>query len=771
MKFLLRFKLLVTIVFFSIYTTTNAQIYISLKDRSESVEPKDILPIRTIDKVGNDLIVTYEFKNAYLKQDELYANTYWWNIDAFGFNETLTQPAVPLRTDRIEIPSATQAKLELIATEYSVFNCRLTPAREPLTESLNETYTFDNVPPIAVNDLWYPNDIITNNGIHQYRGVDILNVLLSPVQYNSALGQVRAYTKLIYKVSFVNNTKVQSSPSNQPVISHEDCYLSNITLNHKNENYVSANAIANEMSYLIITSNKYASAVTEFCKWKKLLGFKTFTSIRESWTSDEVKNEIKSAYNYLGDLYYVLIIGDIEDVPSNNSTLLYNHVTDFYYGCLDGDHDQIQDVLIGRISVCNEDEALSTLNKIIKYEKEPVSNNDFYTNALHCAYFQDDDKNGYADLRFAQTCEDVRNYVMQKGKKITRIYSTESDVYPTNWALKDFANGEPIPADLHKPEFPWNGTRFDITQGINSGAFYILHRDHGSILGWGDPAFKITDVNDLTNSNLLPIVFSINCQTGKFDSKICFAESFLRNPNGGCVGIFGATDYSFSGYNDVLTGGMFDAIWPEPGLIIKMPYQKGDLIKETPKAINRLGQILQQGLSRMSEITTTAAYVKYTKEIFHCFGDPSMFFPAYAPSDFNTVEGFYDLDYIHVSVGNDKATITFYDEKTESIDSYIASSATYKTSNPENIIVCISALNKIPVIMRGNDVLLFQNKTVDSDIDITANKVMIGSRITSSKESGPVNFKDGKITIKTKSAEIEPNTTVSNSANLTIFFN
>ena len=49
------------------------------------------------------------------------------------------------------------------------------------------------------------------------------------------------------------------------------------------------------------------------------------------------------------------------------------------------------------------------------------------------------------------------------------------------------------------------------------------HRDHGFEDGWGDPYFDTGHVSGLTNGELLPVVFSLNCLTGRFDGMECFA--------------------------------------------------------------------------------------------------------------------------------------------------------------------------------------------------------------------------------------------------------
>lgn len=763
-------KPILFLILLSVYCNAKSQIYISLEDGTISYSKEDITPTRTIDQIDNGVIVTYEFKNAFLQKDNLYTESYWWKLNAFGFTEFPTEPAIPTRIDKVEIPYGKKAIVNCIGAEYIDLDYPLCPARNPLIESKNEEYTLDNVPQINEIDEWLPNQLISDKGTDTYRGVNIVNISISPIQYNSMKKVTRAYKKIIYKVSFISDNNIPLDTSYFPIIADTDEFLSASTLNHyiNNSYNIRSESIDNTQSYLVISTPKFASAIQNFCEWKSLLGFNVLAKINEKWTVEDLKKEIRADYNSLKNLYYVIIVGDFEDVPASTSNLQYKHVTDFYYGCIN-DYDKIQSLYVGRIPVSNIQEANNVINKIIEFEKHPNTNPSFYQNALHCAYFQDVNCDGYADRRFAQTSEDIRNYVMTQGKTIQRVYKTPSYIIPQKWNNGIYSTGENIPEELLKPNFKWNGDSTEISAAINNGVFYVLHRDHGDTNRWGDPAYDLNNIHNLKNGDKLPIIFSINCLTGKFDEGRCFSEEFIRKENGGCVAIYGASEVSYSGHNDVLAGGMFDAIWPNPGLTINIPSRINNT-NYSRKPIYRLGQILQYGLSRMSEVYVDDTKSKYSREIFHCFGDPSMLFPTECPSPYNNIQCIHDKTQIMVKTNDPTSVITFYDKKQNITTSRIASSAIYKSDSPENIIVCISGHNKIPYIVNGNDCLLIQNETIVEDINYTANKVIIGSNVSDSKEAGPVVFKNGKITIEASTIEILPQTTISKDVELELKF-
>lgn len=746
-------------------TSIYGQQTITLNDGKVVDKVLPTVPTREVSIMSDGIVVTYNLSSAVLQKDELFEGSCWWKIDGFGLEEEEEKPSVLSRIDQLSIPYGSSAKLEIMESVYKDFFYTLTPARKPLIDSGNDFYTKENVKPIDISLGIYPSVIVEIKDKQRYRGSDILNVKISPIQYDAKNKKIRAYTKIKYKVTY--SFPAHGDTDNlSPFIAVDDNFLANTTINTlpaKTESLTQQDI----QDYLIISVPKYAAAVNAFAEWKKMLGFNVHVNLKDAWTESEVKKTVQDIYVKNKNLYYLLIIGDQEDVPASYSTHGYaNHVTDLWYGCMDGNNDFTPDIYRGRLSVGSATEALNVVNKIIQYERNPITINSFYEKGINCAYFQDENpKDNYADRRFAQTSENVRDYLQGLGKTIQRIYYAKSDVTPTHWNKGTYSKGEPIPTELLKPAFAWQGKDADITSAINSGAFYVLHRDHGATWGWGDPLYTLGNVNSLSNGNKLPIVFSMNCLTGKFNGGTCFAETFLRKVNGGCVGIYAATESSMSGYNDVLTGGMFDAIWPYPGLRIVMPSQTSTGLTPTPTY--RLGQILDQGFARMTEIYgANARHTRYTKELFHCFGDPSMQIYTDVPTTFTNVLVNRDLNTVSVSLANATAKISFYDPSSGTVASYIGGNAVYSTANPQNITVCVSGHNKIPYIQEGQAITttFIQNETIIGPKSYTGSIIKVGSEVTTTKPYGPVVFKSGEVKLTADKIEIHPNTTVTNQA-------
>lgn len=104
-----------------------------------------------------------------------------------------------------------------------------------------------------------------------------------------------------------------------------------------------------------------------------------------------------------------------------------------------------------------------------------------------------------------------------------------------------------------------NGSAAGINAAINSGAFFIQHRDHGAETGWGEPSYSNSDLDGLTNT-MYTFVNSTNCLTGKYNypSEV-FSEKFYRIQYG-ALGANAASEISYSFVNDTYIWGMWDCL-------------------------------------------------------------------------------------------------------------------------------------------------------------------------------------------------------------------
>lgn len=688
-------------------------------------------PQRTVQRTDDGITVAYTFAGNAPSACNDGDGGCVWRIEGFGLRDAPGGYATPFRVDAFAVPEGCTVVVETVDSAFVDYDCRLAPARRIPEKGTAAEGVVKEGGQNASQGGFYPRKVAVAAWRGSvYRGREICNVVVNPVQYDAAANKARAYSKITYKVRFVPKAGARAmagAPATKPVILPADNMLGNITMNGASakagDMAVKATGVAagdDTRDYLIISVDKYAEAVDRFAEWKELLGFRVHKVLKGSWNSDAVKAEVEKAYAENPALYYLLIVGDHDDVPGQymehhaDDGDFSVHYTDLYYGCMDGECDETPDIYRGRLSVSSPEEAATVVDKIIGYEKRPPTDAGFYERGVNCADYLDNDNgvaDDYEDRRYVQTAEEIRAYMLGQGKDVERVYSTNYEITPKYWNRNYFSFGEPIPEDMLKPAFAWDGNEGDIRRAINSGVFYVLHRDHGLVDCWENPYFSVKHVDMLQNGDLLPVVFCVNCDNGAFQAD-CLAERFLRKQGGGAVAVIAASDISYSGYNDALACGLFDAIWPEPGLRPKFP-GVNSLGGETPAPTYELGQILDQAQVRVSEtfgspdpsVSSNEKNDSFcrivTKEIYHCFGDPSMQICTEMPAPFSGVSVTRGNGCVTVGNGGETARITFVNRRTGEVVSHIAPSAVYTTADFEDVDVCVSGHNRIPYIDAG----------------------------------------------------------------------
>ena len=750
-------------------------------------------PERRVSVSPDGVTVTYEFKHAVVLSDPDVADYYLWRISGFGHSVVPGEPDVPVRWDSFALPegcaSFTVSVLESACVDVPL---RLSPARAPQPEGKESPAV---VPDIAPYEGWFPREVVETGEVRVYRGRSVAEVGVYPVRYDWKNGVVRACSKIVYRVTF-GEGGLRSAPEGR--IAPDDSFLDNTTLNGNvgaagYEMFRSAGDTGSAgKDYLILSTPEFEEAVRRLADWKRTLGFGVHTRLRGDWTPERIKSAVKEVYRSAPSLYYLLIVGDHDDVPAedmartivNNKGYAfdYRYVTDYYYGCVDGEGDVLADLYRGRLPVSTAMEAVTVVDKIIRYERNPVRDAAFYDMGLHCAYFEDcfpdgtdGPGDGIEDKRFTLTSEEVRNYMLSKGKTVNRVYFaydynySETDNYPppTFWNKGEFAWGDSIPVELQRPYFAWDGDSADIVRYIDEGAFYVLYRGHGTDSTWVQPHFTGDNILSLANGDRLPVVFSINCETGSFQEDDCFAEVFLRKKGGGAVAVYAATEKSWPGYNDAMVIGMFDAIWPDPGVDSKLYNFLG--MTTSPSRLRettRLGEILDQGLRRMEETwgqswKGNSISTQFTREIFHCFGDAGMRIYTDTPTEFKKLSITCDVYKVRVDLGSEAGDIAFYDKLTEEIRFYTGRSAEY-SGDPRHVRVCVSGHNKIPFIGYPvcPDTYYIQNEIVQGSKHYKSDVIRAGSQVTDDKPSGEVVFDGGEIKVSGHRLILDRGTTI-----------
>jgi len=587
-----------------------------------------------------------------------------------GITADIGYPELPIITTYLELPFTARnvARVEVISSKSETFKLEqdICPKQEDPPDLVG--YDDSSIPLVQSNDVYqknlpYPDNIVLAHETKILRKHRILPVTIYPVQYNPVSKAIKIHYDIDLRVSFpghMTGKKLRRDPRWQA-----ESFLkivNNLVLNPESPTKeekmeAAAMTVRSDVEYLIITHEDFVETqpVLDLVAHKQSKGLTVDIRAYPTGTSaNRIAEDIETLYDTSPNLLYVLIIGDVEQVPTH-----YKHdhpygpgespiATDLYYGTVDGDvdpEDYWPDLFVGRLPVSTEAELATMVEKIIAYETtEPTG--DWTSNVLLAAYFQDDSADGEANRFFTQTSEIVANFLYNEQvvpcadlyscSTIKRVYTTSSPD-PTCY----YGCTEAVPSELE-----FDGTTEDIINYINQGVFLVNHRDHGSTSGWGDPDFHVEDVSQLNNFDpanpevKLPIVFSINCRSGWFDlgEDDCLGEALLKEEDGGAVAYFGSSRISYSGYNDELDKGFIHALWPQFD-----PY--GDDYETEVSGLNHLGAVLNSGKFFMygKRVLTDAFGYPWSAtgektlvefEEFNLLGDPEMGLTTLEPSLF-----------------------------------------------------------------------------------------------------------------------------------------
>lgn len=640
------------------------------------------------------------FSDLILHKDSITNAT---SISLPGFSSTFlpNHPILPRKTENVEIPSTYRvANITYSAQQDTIIgHCAVAPAR--ITNS--KTQTIEMLADAqSTNKVIWPSKIIEWNKSNTYRDLQFASIILTPIRCNTETGHIYITKHLTVNIVFEDLIQPYSESASQhhDISAEEISELIDIPFNdvfniNSNQGPLRSrpdlNTFVKAPGYLIVCPESFKQAADKLAAWKRLMGFNTTVksiSVESALDTIAVQNCIEDAYYADFSLKYVLLLGGgyqiaprVGKYPIVEDGKTLKYYTDFYYACMDGEEDLFPDLIIGRLPAHTLNEALIMVNKSINYEKNPpLSNDEYFNSMIHAAHFaavdpydkivvNTPDVANTEGRRFVKTSEDILSCQLDFNYNPKRIYSSGC-IAPKYWS-DVFANGQEIPSFLQVPQFRWNGDLPDIINSVNAGARYLFYRGHGHAYGWEAPDFNGLNMECFTNRDALPVLFNITCLAGLFkndfdsisdydanydNQSYSLTESLLNYDKGGIVGAIAANMVSLSGPNDYFVAGMFDAMYPDPGLYINMPvyprHSSYPVLDSNRAPVLDLGSVMKIGKEKMCEafgldigatpIPDTNANknddedneennfhndikrCRYNAEIYHCLADPSI---------------------------------------------------------------------------------------------------------------------------------------------------
>lgn len=575
-------------------------------------------------------------------------------------------PDLPSSLRYIAVPQGAKAVLKVVSVETeTLHNMEIAPAPViPLDEidkiGVPLVYKVDES--IYSRNAFYPEQPVVLSEPIEIRGIDVVSLGISPFQYNPVTKDLVVYKNITIEISYEGGSTHFGddayrsrwwNPILEDVIMNYN-QLPEIDYNARlqkalEEQSLTAADEGCEYAIVIPTNPEFAIWADSIKKFRteqgvytkiyKLsdIGGNTVAAIK-AWVTDAYKNwKIKPAA--------MLLLGDFGTNAASTviSTKSPGFASDNYYSDVTGDN--LPDIAFARIAANNDAQLKVMCTKFLNYERNPPTDAAFYDKPLSAVGWQDD--------RWYQLgVEIVGGFMKSINKHPVRVNNPSSPADNTggntagagNWSTTNATTIVNYFGDSGLKYIPnkpgtlggfTGGTAAQINTVINDGAFIAFHRDHGLYAGWHRPSYQNTNLTSLKNvNNKLPFVFSINCNTGEYQTGTdCFAEKFHRytynGQNSGALGVIAPSEVSYSFVNDVFLWGIMDNMWPNFMPAMGSSPASRDM---RPTFASVAGQYF---LSQSSWVGSGSKKVTY--QLYHTFAEAFQWFYSEVPKNLTVV--------------------------------------------------------------------------------------------------------------------------------------
>ena len=434
-------------------------------------------------------------------------------------------PQVPVMVRLMEIPLCDGVEYEIVSSHYMEYTASqlgienpLFPAQPSVFKSGHEEAPFTRDNDIYSRNAFYSRDLIkvSMNGVA--RNINIATVEFSPLQYNPVTNMYRVYDEVEVNFTFRN--------ANIPATYEMKSLHGNAVFNGLHSRVFNPIAdldreavFANPIKYLIVANSMFRGELDGFVAWKKRQGL----IVEIVYTDDaNVGTTTTSISNYIKGLYtnatpdnpaptYVLLVGDIAQIPVFNTRVSgEDPKTDLYYFTWT-DGDNFPDCFYGRFSAQNTDHLKNILNKTLPYEQYTMPDPTYLDDAVLVAGTDDSWSPTHANGQM-------------------------------NYLANNYINTDYGYSNVHLHLYNSNSQAAQIRAEIGAGVGYANYTAHCSEEGWYQPEFVTSQVPSMNNQNRYGLMIGNCCLSNKFDVNECFGEALLRTADKGAVGYIGGSN-------------------------------------------------------------------------------------------------------------------------------------------------------------------------------------------------------------------------------------
>ena len=477
--------------------------------------------------VAQQLEFTVEFSKSDLTFYKL------MDYDAVNLNDgqcttELGKPRLPAKEIRVALPAGMAVhSLRVVSTKtkelsgvYNIF-----PAQPPIKIGEDQ----DNLEFIKPDsktyhsDKVYPSTVANLIGQADLAGQGIAIVEISPLQYIPTEGKLILHTSITFTLEgtdgYVCGDYLPDGISEKGrdiydkvlkgmVINRDDVAPTVSTYSSMKDAMLPPGG---PFDHVIITTSSDEPYYADLVEWHNKKGVRD-TVITTSYiysnyggadNQEKIRNFVIDAHDNWGTLYF-LIGGEHNDVPFKYRVYESESIpSDEYYA--DFDDDWQVEVFVGRVTADNSTQITRFVNKVIKYETDP----------------------------------ERTNYILDAtllGMDLTTAFEPPYYTLTAGEELKESINVDHVPSRFNVTKIydSYSGNhKTDFLDALNDGQNLINHCDHSNyyLMGTGDrnhgSYIYISDVDYLSNTGRMSVIYSLGCHANEMDQNDCISEHFV----------------------------------------------------------------------------------------------------------------------------------------------------------------------------------------------------------------------------------------------------
>lgn len=728
----------------------------------------------TLDYKECDFIMSYDIRNTLLVSSNIHHSYYL---------EDASQPAIPFLSVYVYIASNQTYLSHSYEKDERVILSNVLMAPNPELMATNQKPVITSAHEVKFAENVYPLDNIHYTGTQIADGYKILCFRVSPYVYDAGTktlffsDSIRLTIDLRESVQSENISFVRNNIENLRLIKNMVVNPNDIEINNSTTVGRTVEE-TDDVDYVIITSQALKESFQPLVDWKNIKGVRskiiTMEYIDSLYTNENtpqlrIKRCLQDLHINYG-LQYALLGGDDTVVPAQycwGHVVLYNKIlddsipTDLFYsnfqgafnwnainnlqiGAPDDSINMNPEIYVTRAPVRTVSHAISFVNKVLDYEKNPPIEN--WKDSILTFGF-DLTHTGDAAMR-GQSIYSSSIQPNWTGGRV-RFYNTISDVgVLCSTQTKDFLQGL-----------------------LGNGYAFIDEISHGSFDSWNDTTIFFPEIYSLSQANTLynsrpSLISTIACFTNRFDfpNYPCLSEAFIRNPNSGIVTYLGGSREGIAFLN--YPGGaseLFARKYYEKLFSNQIPNRNYGKVVGLAKAA-MIGQSSEWGANR---------WVMFS---LNPIGDPEMPVFVHQPHRFSDVSLQLNGSTLTIkTIPNNFDQITITGKYSNGSEYYVTrtndipSTGWQLSSLPSKVTVCFTRAGYVPyVAVIDNGIIYVQGIVYNTDNTIRGNSIIVGSDVNTVIPQGSVSVVSGKMTIIGNNVEIRNNYEVNAGAELEI---